>query len=231
MESRSTFTVSGATGSDVISVTRPFSFAINALKNRFLAVGRVFNKLPCSIDTPWSVRGTRIGLLLLNRTPLTILLKVSSFVIKSIKGKSFRFIPHIGPEVQKVLSPFLAYSYSPSSVNGKVKIVRVRTSLNHFLPNSVGFAVGLSVTEIKRSIMAILTFGRSTLSKMRSFDDLKLFAVPTLANPLGLSLFGVWSALHNSPITKHFSCHIFQWFHMSNAPCGTIMSKYNRRAI
>lgn len=214
------FARSSSTRCNVVGLRDPLTFTANTLKDRLSAVGGFFNQLPGSINTSRSVRARNVRLLFLNRSPLAVCFRIPFIVVYTLYSQFFRLVPHISPEVKKVTPPFFTDSNSSTSISNIVSVFRIMASLNHSLPYSICFALVLSMSKIKCPIMAFLTLCRTSLSKMSSSYNPKLFTYTTLTNPFGLSLFGVWSALHNSPITKLFPSHVFQRFHILSPNTG-----------
>ena len=87
-----------------------------------------------------SSRSAIIGLFFDSR-PLTVVRRISSFVVDSFEGQTFRRFAHIFVKVFKGLPP-LTDSNPSAPVVGIFLVVRVTTSLTHSTPNIMngGFA-------------------------------------------------------------------------------------------
>lgn len=82
--------------------------------------------------------GPHIPLLLFARPPRAIGFAVTEIVVQPVERQSSRSFAHVFQKVFKFF-PLTAYADSATAIIRKSGIVRIKTALNHCLPNLIGF--------------------------------------------------------------------------------------------
>ena len=111
----------------------------------------------------------RVSALLSSRSPLTVPLKITEFVVNAFQGHTRRRVAIIGIKLLEIVQPFRA-NFS-SFVQSEFFRVRIGTSLFHIAPSLVSSRVCLAVFRAPFDyLFNVITAARLGVSAQKRFD-------------------------------------------------------------